>query len=419
MKKTVLIISLCVIAATAYCQPQGSQQTIIGIDAFSVPQLGLIGPVKTVEEEFFQVFKDGSKMPGNKYTYSFDSSGSLVECKVKLNFNGLDMGSQVYKYSYDKSGAILTIEDWDMEKPQQKEISIFNYNADGNLQSMDKKEGNKIERTTFEPTADHMLGVKKLFHQAETTPYLVQRFTYDLKHRVIARVDEYMVKKTSQKHLFTYEGDNTYYSTESLDGGALLYPVTDCVSETLVYNDKGYIIQRNSIGRDGKPTQYSNGYSYQYDDMGNWISQSKSGSLPGYTTRTIKYFGELDPNSAAGIYQKAVKEGIDPSLKALQFILEMATSKGQSQDQILKNIGALATTVSSDINYVQSIKPMPGNNAKQFSLELLNYIAAPQMQSDLKQITADPAKNNALVESNLQFLKAKIAAINVELQKLH
>ncbi|MEI9958491.1 MAG: hypothetical protein WDM90_19790 [Ferruginibacter sp.] len=97
----------------------------------------------------------------------------------------------------------------------------------------------------------------------------------------------------------------------------------------------------------------------------------------------------------------------------------MASSKRQSQEQILKNIAALATTVSADINYVQTIKAIPGNNAKQLSLELLNYIAAPQMQSDLKQITADPVKNNTLVESNMQFLKAKIAAIGVELQKLH
>ncbi|MEI9958492.1 MAG: hypothetical protein WDM90_19795 [Ferruginibacter sp.] len=344
MKKTILIISLCVIAATTYCQPQGSQQTIIGIDAFSVPQLGLAGPVKTVEEEFYQTFTDGSKMTGNKYTYRFDSSGSLVDYTVKINFNGLDLGTHVYKYSYDKSGAIRTIEDWDIDKPQQKNISTFNYNVNGNLQSMDKKEGNKIERTTFEPTADHMLGVKKLFDQAETTPYLIQRFTYDLKHRVIARVDEYTVKKTSQKHLFTYEGGNTYYSTESLDGGALLDSATDVVSETLVYNDKGYIIQRNSIGKDGKPNQYSNGYSYQYDDMGNWISQSKSGSLPGYTTRTIKYFGELDPNSAAGIYQKAIKEGIDPFVKSTA----IHSSNGQQQTPIA---GANIKKYSCTCNY--------------------------------------------------------------------
>ena len=223
MKAIFVTVSLFFTSFYLIAQPEGSQNSIIGLEAVTTEAFNLKGPVKTMTEEYTQRFNDGSHLDGNKATYQFDINGKLTGATRKIQFSGMDLGTYTDKYYYT-NGRLTSVETWDNATPDKKEIKTYTYWASGALAYIQLTKEGRTEKTVFEvDPAKSRLSKKQLFHHGEATPYMIQQFTFDSLGRIIARLDEDVVKKTKEKHLFTYQAYDGFYRTQALAGGIPLY----------------------------------------------------------------------------------------------------------------------------------------------------------------------------------------------------
>lgn len=414
MKTIRIFIVAFLLCNNLFAQSEGFQKSIKGLELYTLKDCNFRGPVKMVKAEHSRWDVDAYIDEGYTILY-FDVSGKLTAEERKTIFMGMDFGTYKDTYSYDNAGRLMNIETRD--ESLKKSTTTFTYDGKGNPVSEESTLAGRVPKIIYEYDAKNRLSLKKEFYANQTVPYKTVAFTYDDQGRIISSTDEDVLKKTKEKFLYTYLPGQLGFSTKKSESGKAA-AITDIVSYANEYNDKGDVLVHNCIDSEGKPNRFSNRYSYEYDKAGNWTKQNTSGSDEGYSLRTITYHGEPDENSPAGVYRKAIQEGIGPTLKEIGFFFQSALQKTLTKEQLQKNITHLDSTVAADKKYVQSIKEISGDKAKFIAIELLDFIGSVKVQNDLQSLANDAAKNSALVGIDGEQIASKIAAINSELQKL-
>ena len=276
---------------------------------------GLSGEIKQIKTDKFNATdRFGEIIQTTRTDFSFDHS--LTKCDEKGNTiesNSYDIDGNLYSqciFKYDNIGnnnemniyininSVLSLQEKEFYKYDQniynsdglKERAIFKYDQKGNVieRNSYNSDGNLIFKFTYK--------YDDIGNQIEENHYspdgsLTDKsiYIYDDKNNKI-ELNNYADVNSGITYKVTYKynekgnliEENTIYTDNTF---SFLNR-----KETYKYDDRGSVIEQTSYKEDGSVT--SDTYKYEYDNKSNWIkkTQFKNGIVPIYITiRDITY----------------------------------------------------------------------------------------------------------------------------------
>ncbi|HER08172.1 MAG TPA: hypothetical protein ENO20_04610 [Bacteroides sp.] len=274
MKKIIpLLFVLAILAMGCPQQEPEVQQVEIGLYTpyWLFPDI-LSGKVKmVVERNYLAVEKDGEYVKGERLTVAardsinwtndlsmtFDDNGNLLQCDL------IDENDELI----DRTK--LTLKDG--------QIIRGDYIRDDTLRSYMKM--------TYDE-AGHLTGIDQ-FRMPGDTLMRSTLFTSDENGNFLEWQFFNPENEPTGKYIFTVnqEGRRTGYQYYNAEGDITF-------EQEFTYNEKGCL--EKQVMRYGEGEEDVSEYSYEYDEMGNWVKVTGTSDLHGpiITERTITYFGE-------------------------------------------------------------------------------------------------------------------------------
>ena len=410
MKQLFALLSIHFFISVAGAQP--GHVNILPLKLFTLSQLNLHGKVKSITETNFNKKISGYE-EGGPLTSQFDPQGKLSETKNVLMFSGTSMGTVIEKYSYNAKGKLSKIIIGD-GTGKDDETQTYTYDAKGNLVGMDYAALGKITKEKYEYDAQNRLTVKKYFGAGDKIPYTISRYTYDVLNRVTLVEQENTEKKKSTRIRYSYTGNNLQHNLSSYEGERDMELNTKGITQTeYEYNAAGDVITVSPVNASGKIEMDITRYVYEYDKNANWTKVTRSGWGAGYITRRIEYYPAEVIVSPVDAYKNAVAELIEPPLKSVGDLMNSAMDKISTAVVLQQDKKAMIALAKTNIEKLKKVPDLPGNNTKQLSIKLLQFVIA---EPTLKKIdnailqTGDYNKDSKELANDLGNMRKELVA---------
>lgn len=311
----------CLVLSACLSQPVVAQTmvdipVVITIDSFE-----LKGEVASVQERYFIYKNDEPQLAWDKETW-FDNKGRIEITKV---LNAGEKEQEVTRYAYSDAGKPLS--EAIINGSKAYDSVSYEYNHEGELRRKMLFDRGKRAGASRYSYRNGKLNYIKL---EEGTGALVNmvRFDYPGNNKYRRNVfDETL--KYAYGELFTEEKD----SLKARRWSCYFYPTTDSCSGQVrhIYDAAGRLTEDITTGPDKRVKQYITntynehglldeqvvftdakrklGYTYRFDDEGNWIERSKyaDGKVQETTARKITYRKPDNKKAAPGSGIKVIE----------------------------------------------------------------------------------------------------------------